>query len=455
MIVGLTGAAGHLGSLILGRCLAEPRISRIHALDLVEPVLRSPRIEYLAVDIRDADALSAALRECDVVIHTAFNVDRPARLQAMYETNVTGSRHVVAACLAGRARQLVYLSSGAVYGFGRRYPERFTEEDPMAPPGDFAYADQKCAVEEAVEEIVRAAETELTVTVLRPAICVGPRGKTAFARAMRRRRLVTTSRAPLQLLWDGDLAAAVLRALVSGTGGVFNLGADAPLTCQEMANQAGMRAVHVPQWLALAGVAGMNALGRLGLGGGADSAWIRYLPAAPWLDAALARRELGWTPQFPDGAAVIRHFAATVPRDRSPRFRRLVRLLAKHPPTPGSGAPGNIHISLLGPHGGDLTILFPERVPGLVPGRVPGAAGSRLVRGRVGPHDLSLSLPMGEVCRYLLADTRMSLPRPVEVAGEIDPSAYRVLVRWARDLRAVARQRGSRGARFRRLLRRF
>ncbi len=311
MIVGLTGAAGHLASLILERCLSDPSVQRIRALDLVPVQHHDPRVEPLVTDIRDGDAVAEALQGCDTVIHTAFNVDRPGNRAAMYETNVTGSGHVVAACQAAGVRHLIYISSGAVYGFDRRYPERFVETDPLNPPGDFAYADQKCAV----EEIVGRANEAMKVTIFRPAICVGARGKTAFAQNMRRRRLVTTSRAPLQLLWDGDLADAVLLSVQKEQGGVFNLGGDAPLSCAQMAEVGGMRAVHVPAWLALAGVAVVNGLGRVGVCKGADSAWIRYLPAAPWLDAAKAQRELGWMPRFPTCADIIRHFAETVPRD--------------------------------------------------------------------------------------------------------------------------------------------
>ena len=427
MILGLTGAAGHLGSLILERCLAEPAVTGIRALDRAPIPLRHPRIAPATVDIRDAAAVAAALAGCDAVIHTAFIVDRPGTAGAMAETNVEGSRHVAAACRAGGATQLIYLSSGAVYGFDRRYPDRFTEADPLDPPGDFAYADQKCAV----EEIVRELEGDMIVTVFRPAICVGQRGKTAFAKSMRRRRLVTTSRAPLQLLWDGDLADAVVLALRQGIDGIFNLGGDCPLSCAEMAAVSGMRAVHLPEGVALAGVAAVNAAARVGIGKGADSAWIRYLPAAPWLDAEKARQVLGWRPRLSTCDAIIRHFAETVPQDDAPAFRRLVRALGDVPPCPWEGPTRTVLVTLLGPQGGDLTVSHDGRA----------AKG-----GRPPFHDARLEIRLSALRDYLLSPTCGRLPRPDGVAGALDRPAASALARWLRALKPAARDGALRSA---------
>ena len=427
MRVCLTGAAGHLGSLILERCLAEPAVTGIRALDLAPVPLRHPRIEPVQANIRDAAAVVAGLAGCDAVIHTAFNVDKPGNAGAMLETNISGSRHVADACRAGGVAHLIYLSSGAVYGFGRRYPERFSEDDPLDPPGDFAYADQKCAV----EEIVRSLEPEIAVTVFRPAICVGLRGKTAFAKSMRKRRLVTTSRAPLQILWDGDLADAVLLALRRGQGGVFNLGGDQPMTCAEMAAASGMRAVHLPPRLALAGVGAANAAARLGIGKGADSAWIRYLPAAPWLDAEKAQEELGWRPRLPTCGDIIRHFAATVPIDDAPGFARLVRALAAVPPPVWDGGARAVQITLLGPQGGDLTVEQDGR-----PARA----------GRAPAYDARLEVSLAALRDWLLAPSKRRLPRPEWCAGEMPRPAVRSLLRWLGALRQAARDGALRAA---------
>jgi nucleoside-diphosphate-sugar epimerase len=106
----VTGANGRVGAtLTRALCAAGGRVRALvfgdaRALDGVE-------VERAKCDVRDAAQVAAGLAGADVVYHlagiVAFDGD-----YALYDAvNVEGTRNVVAACLAHRARRLVHFSS--------------------------------------------------------------------------------------------------------------------------------------------------------------------------------------------------------------------------------------------------------------------------------------------------------------------------------------------------------
>jgi dihydroflavonol-4-reductase len=110
----VTGATGLLGSVLL-RGLAAEGANPLRAL--VRPTSDRRAIaglgaEIVQGDVRDPPSLVAAFSGADVVFHLAGIVsisrDRLSRLQ---QTNVEGTRNVLAACRAAGVRRLVYCSS--------------------------------------------------------------------------------------------------------------------------------------------------------------------------------------------------------------------------------------------------------------------------------------------------------------------------------------------------------
>jgi nucleoside-diphosphate-sugar epimerase len=161
----ITGGAGFLGRAIL-RELARSPLEEVRVFDL-EPVdvSSTPGAISIVGDVCDFDALLAACRGVDAVVHAASLVDwghtTPERLS---EVNVGGSENVVNACRAAGVRGLVYTSSMDVVCGTRPvvladettpYPEVFANE----------YSRCKALAEQAV---LRANGPDLAVCALRP-----------------------------------------------------------------------------------------------------------------------------------------------------------------------------------------------------------------------------------------------------------------------------------------------
>src|SRR5687767_8048790 len=116
----ITGARGNFPTALIPRL----RLSD-HELVLfdLEPMDNPEGCVSVQADIRDAAAVTAAMRGCDAVIHAvAYHADMIARrnLDDYYGVNVTGTHNVLRAMLLNDVRSLVFSSCESVYGAGMR-----------------------------------------------------------------------------------------------------------------------------------------------------------------------------------------------------------------------------------------------------------------------------------------------------------------------------------------------
>ena len=70
-----------------------------------------------------------------------------------YAVDVTGTRHVLDACVAHGVRRVVVSSSGAAYGYHPDNPAWITEDQPVRGNEEFAYSHHKRLVEEMLAEL--------------------------------------------------------------------------------------------------------------------------------------------------------------------------------------------------------------------------------------------------------------------------------------------------------------
>jgi len=120
----VTGGAGYIGSVVVGRLLAAGRPvtvldSMLFGDRALEPLAASPDLTIVRGDVRDATAVATALRGIDGVLHLAGLVGDPACALDVALTrgvNVDSTATLADASRAEGVRRLVFASTCSVYG---------------------------------------------------------------------------------------------------------------------------------------------------------------------------------------------------------------------------------------------------------------------------------------------------------------------------------------------------
>ena len=170
MRIAITGGLGRLGQYVV-RALEHhaPRV-----LDIGAP--RDPPADYHQADLRDLDALMAALRGIDVVVHLG-GIDRSVATDdaATMQVNAMGTWNVFEASRRAGVRRVVHCSSSAVTGIDASNPGMppcylpIDEAHPLRPSD--AYGLSKLCGERIAEAFSR---NGLEVLVIRPCFVAFP-----------------------------------------------------------------------------------------------------------------------------------------------------------------------------------------------------------------------------------------------------------------------------------------
>jgi dihydroflavonol-4-reductase len=302
----VTGATGFLGSHV-ARLLVERGV-RVRVLVRRESRLDAIRdlpCDIVPGDLRDAASLAAAVRGVDRVFHVAadyrFAVRDP---RALYDTNVAGTRNLLAACKAAGTARVVHTSSVATI-------RPMLPGGPLPAEGDVArldamvghYKRSKLLAEQAA---LAAAADGVPVVIVNPSAPVGPGDwkPTPTGRIVvdfMRGKMVAYVRTGLNVVPVEDVAAGHLLAAEHGRVGERYILGGRNLSLKEIFDALAAitgrpaPAVRVPHAVAI-GFAHLSEL--LARARGSEPAvpleGARMARYTMFVDTSKARRELGF-----------------------------------------------------------------------------------------------------------------------------------------------------------------
>jgi len=168
----VTGAAGFLGSHVTRQLVARGESVRV----LMRPssnnrAISDLSLEYVTGDLRDPASLERAMNGVKRVFHVAADYRLWAKHpQEIYDSNVGGTKNLLAAAKNAGIEQLVYTSTVATIAVDRpELPNEFTDAKLEEMIGH--YKRSKWMAE---QEVLRAAKEGLPAIVAMPTTPVGP-----------------------------------------------------------------------------------------------------------------------------------------------------------------------------------------------------------------------------------------------------------------------------------------
>jgi len=168
----VTGAAGFLGSHVARQLVARGDDVRVLLrVSSSNRAISDLSLEYVTGDLRDASSLERAMAGAQRVFHVAADYRLWARRSRdIYDSNVGGTRNLLAAAKKAGVEQLIYTSTVATIAVDRpESPNEFTDAKLEEMVGH--YKRSKWMAE---QEVLKAAKDGLPVIVAMPTTPVGP-----------------------------------------------------------------------------------------------------------------------------------------------------------------------------------------------------------------------------------------------------------------------------------------
>jgi nucleoside-diphosphate-sugar epimerase len=298
MRVFVAGAAGAVGQQLLPQLAAAGhQVTASTRSPAKARKLRELGAEPVIVDGLDAAAVGEAVARAEpqVVIHqmTAlagkFNVRAFDRTFAVTnELRTRGTDHLLAAATAAGARRFIAQSFTGWPNIREGGPVK-TETDPLDPHPPAAQRESLAAIAY-LEKVVTGAAS-LDGIVLRYGSFYGPGASEDFVGMIRQRRMpvIGNGAGIWSFVHIADAAAAAVRALDHGEGGLYNVVDDDPAPVAEwlpaVARAVGAKPpLRLPLWL------GKMVAGEVG---------VSVMTQIRGSSNAKAKRELGWQPIWP------------------------------------------------------------------------------------------------------------------------------------------------------------
>jgi nucleoside-diphosphate-sugar epimerase len=299
--IAITGVGGLLGRRLVSALDARPDVERIVGLDIRRPMgLTSPKLVFRQADVRDPGIVDP-LRDVDVLVHLAFQMDPIHDEATMRAINVDGTRNVLEAARSAGVRHVVYPSSVVAYGAHPDNDLPLTEDSPLRGTPGFNYSEHKRDVERWLWPWLETVD-DLDVTVLRLALVLGPGVQNFVSRIFEGPRIVLVKghKPPLQFVHVDDVVAAVQHVIGRRLTGVFNVSAEGWLSMDEATALVGRRTLALPEEVAFS-VA--ERLWDLGLGEQPPGMVHHFMH--PWVMTPARLVATGWSPEHSNRDALV------------------------------------------------------------------------------------------------------------------------------------------------------
>ncbi|HJP05733.1 MAG: NAD-dependent epimerase/dehydratase family protein [Gammaproteobacteria bacterium] len=308
MKVLVTGGSGFFGHVLIEKLLA--RGYEVRNFDLVTSDEHGNRVEQLQGDIRDYDAVKAAVAGMDVVHHNVAQQPISKDPSLMRDVNLGGTKNLLDACAASDIRKVIYTSSTAIFGVPKTVPIRTETEATPAEP----YGRTKVACEDLCRKFID--DRSLDITLVRPRTILGHGRLGIFQMLFEWIReghnipVLGSGDNRFQFIHADDLAGACILAADRTGPAVYNVGTDRFGTMREtleaLCRHAGTHSkvrsvpmapgVFFSKLMSMAGMSPLGAYHNLAYG------------KTNYFDISTVVQDLGWNPRYSNEEMLIESY---------------------------------------------------------------------------------------------------------------------------------------------------
>jgi nucleoside-diphosphate-sugar epimerase len=283
LVVGVTGAAGQLGTAVCRALLSADGIRQVVGLDTVRPGVQG--VTWRRADPADP-GLAASLRRMDALVHLAVDLDPGADRAVQRLANNRAASIALTAASAAAVRRVVLVTSARVYGAHADNPVPLPDDAPLrAQPENTVLGDLL-----EIERLAARSHPGVSVSVLRPALLVGPGYDDGATGLLDGPRLLAVrgARPHWQFCHVDDLATAVATTVLAGLDGGLTVASEGWLEQSEVERALDRRRIELPAAVAFGTAARLHAIGV-----STPASELSYL-VHPWVVGSERLREAGW-----------------------------------------------------------------------------------------------------------------------------------------------------------------
>jgi nucleoside-diphosphate-sugar epimerase len=170
----VTGGSGFLGKRIVDEFLAEDSLlkpGKLKVLDIkAYEGKHKESVEFIKCDIRDAELVTKACKDIDLVVHAAAIIDWGTKSkEEVLDVNVEGTSNVIEACKANGVEYMIYTSSLDAVFTGKPLVN-IDETQPYPDTHHTIYCESKKLAE---IEVKKSTNEKLKTVILRPSDIYG------------------------------------------------------------------------------------------------------------------------------------------------------------------------------------------------------------------------------------------------------------------------------------------
>lgn len=298
VVVAVVGAATGAGRRLAARlAAARDDVRRVVAIDDHRGDLDG--VTWRVLDYTDP-ALVSRISGCDTVVHAAVDVGVTDDPGVRSRRNVRGVQAVLTASAAAGVGRVVVVTSAMAYGALPDNPVPLADDAPLRAIEDGALVSDLLQIEALCARSVTT-HPGLAVTVVRPAMLVGPGVDTVLTRHFEAPRLLVMrgSEPVWQFCHVDDLAAALERVVVADLDGPLAVGCDGWLSQHDVERLSGRARIELPGAFAYGAAERLHRLGVTP----APASELHYV-MNPWVVSSERLHAAGWRPEHDNATAL-------------------------------------------------------------------------------------------------------------------------------------------------------